>query len=349
MKGWVYVITNKAMSNLVKVGFTLKDPDLRANELNHTGTPHPYVVEYEVLVDNPRDIEQATHKYLHSKKEGKEWFRCAPEEAIAWIKSAVGNKAYTENYKKADREYVEKIRQNKLHQLAENARAKEIVEQKELQKEVNLVSHKAKVAASQAAEAVRKAKQASKLANDCARVAVEESKKWFGGKEGYKVSNLLTTLLLQTCGHYEGQWQNGKENGHGVSYMSNGYRYEGEWRNGEHNGYGICVYANGDRYDGEWKNNKKNGYGVYLFRNGERYEGKFEGESFHDPHTLVNGYGIKTLSNGERQEGEWWCNRRKEGYGIDYRPDGSILRAGRFNFAGTLIESCSNSIETPGS
>jgi hypothetical protein len=338
MKGWVYVITNKAMSNLVKVGFTLKDPDQRANELNHTGTPHPYVVEYEILVDNPHDIEQATHKYLRVKREGKEWFRCYPEEAIAWIKTAVGNGFYAENYKKADREFVEKIRRNKLHQLAENARGKEIAEQQELKKEVSLVSHKAKVAASQAGEAVEKAKQASKLANDCARVAVEESKKWFGGRrEGYKVSNLLSALLLQTCGNYEGQWRDGKQNGYGV-----GYGYEGEWRNGEYNGYGILVYANGDRYEGEWKNYKKNGYGVYLFRNGERYEGKFDGESCHDPHTLVNCYGIKTLVNGERQEGEWRFNRRKEGYGIDYRPDGSILRAGRFNFSGTLIVSCSN-------
>jgi hypothetical protein len=249
--------------------------------------------------------------------------------------------------KKADKEFVEKIRQNKLHHLTENARAKEMSEQQKLQKEVSLASNQAKVAASHAAEAARKAKQASKLANDCARVALEESKKWIGKKEEYKVSNLLTTLLLQTCGHYEGQWQDGKENGYGVSYMSNGYRYEGEWRNGEHNGYGICVYANGDRYEGEWKNFKKNGYGVYLFRNGECYEGKFDGELFNEPHTLVNGYGIKTLVNGERQEGEWRNNSRGEGYGIDYRPDGSILRAGRFNFAGALIVRCTNPLGTP--
>ncbi len=345
MKGWVYVITNKAMSGLVKVGFTLKSPDLRANELNHTGTPYSYEVEYEILVDNPRDIEQVTHKYLRGKREGKEWFRCSPDEAIAWIKTAVGNGVYAEKYKKADREFVEKTRRNKLHQLAENAITKKIAEQQELQKEVSLVSHKAKFAASKAGEAVEKAKQASKLANDRARVAVEESKKWFWGKEGYKVSNLLSALLLQTYGNYEGQWRNGKENGYGVSSLSNGFCYEGEWRNGKHNGYGICVYTNGDRYEGEWKNYKKNGYGVYLFRNGERYEGKFDGESFNDPHTLVNCYGIKTLANGERQEGEWRCNSRKEGYGIDYRSDGSILRAGRFNFAGKLIVKCVNPLK----
>jgi len=38
MKGWVYVITNKAMPSLVKVGFLTKDPGLRAKELGNTGT-----------------------------------------------------------------------------------------------------------------------------------------------------------------------------------------------------------------------------------------------------------------------------------------------------------------------
>ncbi len=70
MKGWVYVISNKAMPGLIKVGFSMKDTEIRANELNHTGTPHPYVVEYDVLVESPRDVEQNIHKKLHAKQEG---------------------------------------------------------------------------------------------------------------------------------------------------------------------------------------------------------------------------------------------------------------------------------------
>jgi len=33
MKGWVYVITNKAMPGLVKIGFSMKDTEIRASEL----------------------------------------------------------------------------------------------------------------------------------------------------------------------------------------------------------------------------------------------------------------------------------------------------------------------------
>lgn len=109
MKGWVYVISNKAMPELIKVGFSMKDPELRAAELNHTGSPHPYVVDYEVLVNEPRNVEQAVHGHLRNHREGKEWFRCSAEEAIAGIKYIAGNDVQVENYKGADREYAEAI------------------------------------------------------------------------------------------------------------------------------------------------------------------------------------------------------------------------------------------------
>jgi hypothetical protein len=37
MKGWVYIISNKAMPDLVKVGFSTKDPQLRAQEFDNAG------------------------------------------------------------------------------------------------------------------------------------------------------------------------------------------------------------------------------------------------------------------------------------------------------------------------
>ena len=64
MKGWVYIITNKAMPDLLKVGYSTKDPALRANDLHNTGVPHRYVVEYDALVEEPYLIEQM---FLHRK------------------------------------------------------------------------------------------------------------------------------------------------------------------------------------------------------------------------------------------------------------------------------------------
>src|SRR6185437_7351040 len=99
MKGWVYVISNRAMSGLVKVGYSAKDPDLRAEELNNTNSPHPFVVEYDMLIEEPYQIEQRAHKYLSSVREGKEWFRCNAEEAIAAIQRAANGAAIVENFK----------------------------------------------------------------------------------------------------------------------------------------------------------------------------------------------------------------------------------------------------------
>jgi hypothetical protein len=125
MKGWVYVITNKSMPGLVKVGYTSKDPALRANELNHTGSPHPYVVDYEVLVDEPYKIEQKTHNRLSSFFEGKEWFRCSREKAIAAIQSETNGAIHLENFKRTEAVKVQEIRKNeeilskKISQLQE--------------------------------------------------------------------------------------------------------------------------------------------------------------------------------------------------------------------------------------
>ena len=87
MKGWVYIITTKSMSDLVKIGFSTKDPQARAAELNHTGNPHPYRVEYDVLVDDPRKIEQTIHGVLKEKN----------LHEIQEIRNAIGSRIIVEN------------------------------------------------------------------------------------------------------------------------------------------------------------------------------------------------------------------------------------------------------------
>jgi hypothetical protein len=121
MKGWVYVITNNAMPGLVKVGYSRKDPELRAEELNHTGSPHPYLVDYELLIDEPYQVERKTHKLLSAKREAKEWFRCTPEEAVAAIKQIAGDRIITETYKRADRAKGEALlKQQQVEREIEN-------------------------------------------------------------------------------------------------------------------------------------------------------------------------------------------------------------------------------------
>lgn len=87
MKGWVYVISNRSIEGSIKVGFSTKDPKSRANDLG-TGSPTPYVVEYEALVENPKKIEKDAHIILAQYNHGKEWFKCSIDIAISAIRSA---------------------------------------------------------------------------------------------------------------------------------------------------------------------------------------------------------------------------------------------------------------------
>ncbi len=109
------------MPGLVKVGYTKKDPEERAAELNHTGSPFTYTVDYEILVDDPYQVEQSAHYRLSSCNEGKEWFRCSAENAIAAIKSVVTGTTYLEIYKKSDRQKAEKIAQLEQQKAANRA------------------------------------------------------------------------------------------------------------------------------------------------------------------------------------------------------------------------------------
>ncbi|MDP3007730.1 MAG: DUF1566 domain-containing protein [Methylococcales bacterium] len=114
MKGWVYIITNKAMPNLLKVGFSTKDPELRAQELHTTGVPHRFVVEYDVLVNEPTDIEQAAHNLLKNYHENKEWFNCSIETAVMAIRQSAANNILLENCRFNNFSEIRKEIKNKI-------------------------------------------------------------------------------------------------------------------------------------------------------------------------------------------------------------------------------------------
>jgi hypothetical protein len=101
------------MPGLIKVGHSTKDPELRARELNNTGNPHSYIVEYEMLIENPARVEQQAHKALLSLRAGREWFQCSCEEAVAAIQHVATGRAINEVFKRADRERAVRIRKDR--------------------------------------------------------------------------------------------------------------------------------------------------------------------------------------------------------------------------------------------
>lgn len=128
IRGWVYVISNAAMPGLLKIGFSLKDPTLRARELASTGSPFPYKVEYEALLDNPREVEQRAHQNLTDQREGREWFRCTFDQAVAAIKSATDNQILFQRQYELDVELLGngEAQTGKLSELTKNLKYRPI-------------------------------------------------------------------------------------------------------------------------------------------------------------------------------------------------------------------------------
>lgn len=104
MKGYVYIISNKAMPGIFKIGYTMYDPAIRAKELEGTGVPHPFVVEYEILVDDPMKLEQSVHRFLSDVNENKEWFRCDFSQCVSAIHKCLDGCIYYERFFMRERE-----------------------------------------------------------------------------------------------------------------------------------------------------------------------------------------------------------------------------------------------------
>jgi hypothetical protein len=89
LRGWVYVLSTKGSPDLVKIGYSTKDPALRAAELDGTGVPFSFIVEYDVLVENPREVEQETHRQLKDVHANKEFFQTTIVEAVKAIRRVI--------------------------------------------------------------------------------------------------------------------------------------------------------------------------------------------------------------------------------------------------------------------
>jgi hypothetical protein len=56
------------MPDLVKIGYTDRDPSIRVAE-QHSGLPYHHDLEYEILVEDAFNLEQIIHKRLSDYNE----------------------------------------------------------------------------------------------------------------------------------------------------------------------------------------------------------------------------------------------------------------------------------------
>ena len=88
----VYVFTNPAMPNYIKIGMTKRaELEMRLKELSrHVGVPEPFELVYAVEVDDARKVESALKEAFvefRSSKRHSEFFKMKPAPIIAILKA----------------------------------------------------------------------------------------------------------------------------------------------------------------------------------------------------------------------------------------------------------------------
>ena len=91
--GYVYLLSNPALSGIIKIGHTKRaDVSIRAEELSSsTSIPLPFVIEGSWLVENPSQWEARIHTRLAFCRVAKdrEFFRIENSEAEAHINNLI--------------------------------------------------------------------------------------------------------------------------------------------------------------------------------------------------------------------------------------------------------------------
>ena len=314
-------MSNDAIPDLVKVGFTLKDTELRAVELSHTGVPTRWLVEYEAYVFDPRGIEQKAHRLLQPYFYNKEYFKCPADVAIEAIKEVAESEIKYEEYKV-------------FKNATDVEKSVEFMPQRYMgswfDERLGLGRYEGYVIQGNKRHGrgifIRDPIERNDASEFIGKVVLEsQASFYFEGVKyvgEFKNDNFHGKGDLEKYGSkYEGQWQDGYRHGHGIQTFANGDQYVGEWNEGEEHGQGTLTRANGDKYvggwqdgyhegqgqltdyDGDiyiglWKDGSRSGYGIQSTISGSKYEGMWE-------HDLMHGKGVLILESGNCFEGTW--------------------------------------------
>ncbi|HWR35375.1 MAG TPA: GIY-YIG nuclease family protein [Clostridia bacterium] len=90
--GFIYVLINASMPNLLKVGRTTRPPEERVRELNVTAVPTPFILAYKAFVRDSARAEQFVHTYLGTKgyrvSQQREFFNAPMDMVVDAIREA---------------------------------------------------------------------------------------------------------------------------------------------------------------------------------------------------------------------------------------------------------------------
>jgi len=86
--GYVYILTNKSLPGLIKIGRTERDSNIRAKELQGTGVPTPFKIAFEVFCEDQVALEKAVHEDLDEYRvsANREFFKIDVDSAISTLR-----------------------------------------------------------------------------------------------------------------------------------------------------------------------------------------------------------------------------------------------------------------------
>jgi hypothetical protein len=112
----------------------------------------------------------------------------------------------------------------------------------------------------------------------------------------------------------EGQFRDGRLQGHGTRSWPDGARYVGEFCNDERHGQGTVTHPSGTVEEGEWRNGLLNGNGSSRFAEGGGFEGTYR-DNLWEYGTLTHPDGARFVGHfveGKTTRGSWYDNEGNE-------------------------------------
>lgn len=112
----VYILVNKDMPGLIKIGHTSGTAGERARKLSQsTSVPSPFEVVHEILCDQAKQLERTMHTQLAQyRRPRREFFECSVEYAISLLEHCHLNVLNNHPWNQKAKELLEKLPEDEI-------------------------------------------------------------------------------------------------------------------------------------------------------------------------------------------------------------------------------------------
>jgi hypothetical protein len=114
MRGKIYVLSNDAMPDYIKIGFTSSEEvETRMKQLDTTGLPLPFRLHACIEIDNAQQLERLAHDVFasHRARPNREFFLMEPETAVRYF-HAISLNDGTARWIAADQQMIDETGQS---------------------------------------------------------------------------------------------------------------------------------------------------------------------------------------------------------------------------------------------